>query len=1425
MAVRSSVLDFRVLGPLEVWRDGQPVKISGERQRELVTLLLLNLNEVVPAERLIEDLYGGDPSGTAANSVQALVSRLRRVLDEGVVVTKPPGYLLSADPDRVDLRLFERLAEEGRDALARGDPARATVVLREALGLWRGPPLVDLMAVDVVQPEVRRLEELRLAAWMDRIDADLAAGPGGEIVPEVEALVAANLLQERLRGQLMLALYRAGRQADALAVYRETRDLLHRELGLEPSRALQQLERAILVHDAALGPAALSRLPGPEVTVCPFKGLAAFEIADAEFFCGRERAVSEVVSRLASASFVGIVGPSGVGKSSLLRAGLLQRLSVGVLPGSARWRVAILRPGVHPAEQLLGALGGSVADLQSAILADERLVVVVDQLEEAFTLCEEGREREEFFASLADLADDPARRTLVVVCLRADFYGRCAHYPRFADLLSRSNVLVGPMERDELVRAIELPAGRAGLQAERALVDALVADVVNEPGALPLLSTMLLELWRRRDERVLRLDSYRDSGGVRGAVARLAEDAYAGLPVGEQALARTIFLRLALGDGDTVSRRRVPLGQFDAPAQTTLDRLVAARLLSVSDGAVEVAHEVVLREWPRLRQWLEDDREGRRVHSHLEAAAREWDAHGRDRIDLYRGQRLAAALEWAQTHPAEVNALERQFLDAARNAGEQTLRRLRASLAFVALLLAAAIVAGVATFISRSHAQHEATVALARQLGAEAVSEPRIDRAMLLARESFNLAPSQQTDGTLLATLLRSPAAIGTFTTPITDRPQLVRVSPDGRTIAVLMNTNLMRFYDTRTHRQIHTLPALNAAVPYMYLPGKDDLFVFQAAHASQYGNATGIHFSLIDTRTYRTLHTFPLDARTLNSPWAANSKSPVAATPDGRYEFLAYAVESKNGSDGAAYLDRWATARGGLPTTIPLRARGMLAIAATSDRRLVVATDGEVSTWDPVSLRRLSSRRIAALDDLSGPVAISPDGRVLDYGLSDGTVHFVDLVTGTVTAGAAAHASSVSAIGFSPDSRIAASGGDDGLVILWDPRTGQPLERLSGHDTGVHDLAFNGIGSTLYTSALDGTTLQWDLGGDRRFGRAFTIGAWPPAAHSPPPFAISPDGQTLAALASPTSVGLFSTASLRRTAVVVLPHGRQVTALAWAGHDLAVGDNAGGVGLYRIAGRPRLTARLHGLTRTVVALASSGRTLAAVDGIGPAGVPLGPTTGHLAIWNAGRLVRKPMPIKGILHGLAARLVFSRDRSLLAVAARNGPMLIVDARTGRPERAIQPTADDAVLTLGLSPQGTLAAGSYAGIVTLWNPRTGHELGHPILAGVALGAIAFDPTGHMFTTNGQKLWSTSTEQQLGADFPGGTTQGFAQWSNANFTPDGRYLFVVFADGSAYRWPATPAAWAAHACAVAGRNFTHEEWTRYIHGRAYSPICPS
>src|SRR3984885_7786180 len=276
-AQATAPVQFRILGPLGASREGEALALGGERQRSLLAILLVHANETVSTERLIEQLFGrsGSGSGNAANAIHVAVSRLRRALGDGsgaMLLTARGGYALELEPGQLDASRFESLLEEGRGLFAQGDPAGATKRLAEALRLWRGPPLADLAAADGVQPEIRRLEELRLLAEMERVDAELALGRAAEIVGQLERLIAQAPLQERLRAQMMLALYRSGRQAEALAAYREACALLRDELGLTPGAELRELERMILRHDAGLSANGTPRAPG---VVCPFKGLAA----------------------------------------------------------------------------------------------------------------------------------------------------------------------------------------------------------------------------------------------------------------------------------------------------------------------------------------------------------------------------------------------------------------------------------------------------------------------------------------------------------------------------------------------------------------------------------------------------------------------------------------------------------------------------------------------------------------------------------------------------------------------------------------------------------------------------------------------------------------------------------------------------------------------------------------------------------------------------------------------------------------------------------------------------------------------------------------------------------------------------------------------------------------------------------------------
>ena len=408
-----------------------------------------------------------------------------------------------------------------------------------------------------------------------------------------------------------------------------------------------------------------------------------------------------------------------------------------------------------------------------------------------------------------------------MVAVRADYYGHCAADPGLASLLAANHVLVGPMDPDELRRAVQLPARRAGLRLEPGLAEAMIGEVTEEPGGLPLLSCALLESWQHRQGRTLTLAAYRQAGGVRGAVARLAERAWQQLDPEQQQTARRILLRLAgPGEGEAVVRRQVPLDEVTTAGTSVsgqvLEALADQRLLTKGEDTVEVAHEALLREWPRLRGWLEEDVQGRTLHRHLIGAAREWDQSGRDPGELYRGARLTGALDWARDHPADLNQLERGFLEASRATAERELadarhraereartsRRLRGLLAGLAVVLVLALVAGGLALSLRGRAERQALVADAGRLGALAQTEDEIDRSVLLARQAVAMDDTLDRRGDLLAALVRHPAATAVMRAQL-DGISRLSLSADGRLLAMGDFNGRMAIFDTRSRRPL----------------------------------------------------------------------------------------------------------------------------------------------------------------------------------------------------------------------------------------------------------------------------------------------------------------------------------------------------------------------------------------------------------------------------------------------------------------------------------------------------------------------------------------------------------------------------------------------------------------------------------------------
>jgi basic membrane lipoprotein Med (substrate-binding protein (PBP1-ABC) superfamily)/DNA-binding SARP family transcriptional activator len=668
-------MQYRILGPLEVVDDaGSPAPGLGPpKQRALLALLVLRVGEVVPADRIIELLWGGRPPRTAGHSVQVYVSELRRCLTDlggDPIETRGGGYLLRADPEQVDSRHFARLVGAGQQLLRTDRPAEAATAFEEGLALWRGPVLVDVAAEDFAQEHIQELDGLRVDAMECLADARLTTGDGAAALPVLVAAISADPLRERLRALLMLALYRSGRHPEALRSYQRFRALLADELGIDPSPDLRRLHERILLHDPGLladGAADDDRRPAAARN--PYKGLRPFAEPDAPDFFGRSGLIERVLDELRLGTrLLTLVGPSGSGKSSLVAAGVLPRVRAGAVPGSGAWQVVPVLPdevGAAHLEQLV----------QSPV--DGPTVLVIDQLEELF-LHPDPAVTGSFLRALTALVTAPAGGTRAVVTLRADFYDRPLQHRDLAEEFLAGVVTVLPLSAGDLEQAVVRPAARVGAGIEPGLVAELVAEAVDRPGALPLLQYALTELFDRSGGGQMTSAAYHEIGGLRGALLRRAERLYTSFDPGQQDVATQVLLRLVrVVPGERDSRRRVPISELSGTdldpvaLSEVLEQLARHRLISLdrdtatAEGTLELAHEALLWEWDRFAGWVERHRAALGERDALLRAVEEWESSGKDADFLLKGRRLEKFATWSAQAGLRMTAREEELLAAS----------------------------------------------------------------------------------------------------------------------------------------------------------------------------------------------------------------------------------------------------------------------------------------------------------------------------------------------------------------------------------------------------------------------------------------------------------------------------------------------------------------------------------------------------------------------------------------------------------------------------------------------------------------------------------------------------------------------------------------------------------------------------------------
>ncbi len=1068
-------MGITVLGPLTVDGSGR----LGPRDRVVLQALATSQGQFVSADELIDALWGDHSPASAAKNLQSCVVRLRKALGHEAIVTSDHGYALVVPADQVDAWQFEAEVTRARELLTIGEADRVAFLLEQALALWTGRAFPDLPDWPPARREAERLDELRLGAEEMYVDALMRSGRPREVLARGHAMVSAAPLRERRWELLALAQYRTGAQGEALRTIRQLRAVLDNELGIDPSPDMAALERSILRQDADL----LVPQPLAVSATCPWQGLKAYDVDDADRFFGRAGDVASCLELLERNSFVALVGPSGSGKSSILRAGALAALRGRGL------KVVVITPGRHPMRSFMALFGNE----------GRTTVLAVDQAEEVFAVCEDPDERRAFLERLAG----EATRRPVLVTVRGDRLTQVTEHPGFSRLVERGLHLVGALDEAGLRDAVEGPARQAGLIVEPGLVDLLVHEVRHDPGALPLLSHALVETWQRREGHTLTVEGYLASGGIRGAVAQSAERLYASIGTAQRSRLRDLVLRLVSPglDGEAV-RTRVPrrLIASGADHEQLIELLVDARLVTSDEGVLEVTHEALARAWPRLRGWLEDDVEGQRIRHHLSGAADAWDTLGRPPSELYRGVRLTRALDWQSRTRSALTDTERAFLTVARAADEaeahsaaersraqsRLIRRLRTVLSVAVILLVVALAAGSLAAVQSRRASRSAatalaseTQAIARRAGAAALVTSDIDTALLLAVAAVRMDTSSQTLGSLIGVLSKHPALIAATPLP-GDDPRSLDLHPDGRHVAVLDTYHRLRVLDLPSGDQVADRQVgardteADETRPMRFSPNGDYLAVARTALGQhpvalldaatlepatrQPGGLGGGHWQTIDLR-------FSHDGSRLVSVL----RRMVRVDRDWKTRSVTAFV--------------WDVARPSAPVAAMdlTNPQGLASAALSPDGRRLYTLAPELKARD------LESGETTVLAEEKhapwGQLEVSPDGRVLAQSRGDlGETLLRNSKTGAILHRLLLDGEH-SGLRFSDDGRrLMTVTWHDRDVAVWDVRTGRQRVRLqlTEGNSGAVDLDAQGHG--LLSAAVDGAVREWDLTGERRY-------------------------------------------------------------------------------------------------------------------------------------------------------------------------------------------------------------------------------------------------------------------------------------------------------------------------------------------------------
>ncbi|WP_165553905.1 BTAD domain-containing putative transcriptional regulator [Kribbella capetownensis] len=1408
-------MGIAVLGPLTIEGEQGKPRVLARRDRIVLAALTVRPGQVVSAEELADVIWGDRLPPSWQKVIQGCVVRLRKVLGAGAIETVQLGYRLAVSLDEIDAQRFEHAVSRARDLLAVNEAERSALVLADALMLWRGRPHSDLDGWDVARIEVERLSELRQAAEELYVEAALRSGQHDKVLAKAGALVSEAPLRERRWALLATSQYQTGQQGEALRTIRRLREVLDRELGLDPSPEIDVLEQAILRQDPAL--VAESALPEPDA-VCPYRGLESYDVEDADGFFGRGADIAACLHKLADARVLAVVGPSGCGKSSLVRAGVAAAFRAD---GK---RVAIMTPGAHPASALAAAVPGT----------GPPPVLVVDQCEEVFSLCHDAAERETFLATLSSL------ESIVIVSLRADRIADISAHPAFARTVEQGLYLLSGMTRDALRSAIEQPARMAALTVEPGLTDLVVNEVADEPGALPLMSHALAETWQRREGRTLTVAGYNASGGIRGAVAQSAEQIYEQTAGEQRPVLRDLLLRLVTPgpDGEPIRsrlpRRLVVTGPAD---DAMVDRLVASRLVTSDDGVVGLAHESLARAWPRLRQWLDDDLEGQRILHHLAVAADSWDDLGRPDSELYRGSRLARASDWRAHTTSTLTATEQDFLTASTRASQDELRaaevqarrqlsinrRLRVALVTGAFLLVGALIAGLIAGRQADRADQAATSELARQVGARAQLTDDISLSLLLATHGVRLQDSPETRANLVAAINKHPGLVRSAPAPL-GRIENLDVSPDGRRIVSGDSRATVQLYDATSGQALdsYTLGPIGIAPHQVVI----DEQVYTTARFSPDGRliaayaANGIGQPLDPTRPLRLLSAAALDEvpqqLVLPEPGDLRFHS-LAFSADGGY--LAAGVQKGLEAAGdVAYGLVWDLRdRQRLPRWVALP-RSPQRVALSPDGRTIYSSS-PLAAYDVGTGKALWQRQdlVGALSiDVSSTGSLLAVQQLEPAHADSAATALVEAGTGKTVRVLRGQADATRGLAFSADETRIATTDYNREVTVWSAATGDPIQRIQTAEVSWA-VAFSPDGRTLYTGGSEGILRAFDLAGQRQYlshdpsaparrylhvlpsgdGRSIAY-LWRDANGSWVSFSDAATGRTT----SPTSLGLALEGG-PRTPAAWHPNGKRLA--VHDAHAISVVDagsgkllkQAKGLDISSIAyvdnGTTLVTGNAHGYRSFDEGLEHEGVDFARHADCCTAPAPDGRTSVFFddspnyanVHWRILRVETGQVLAEGDVDPGLNYASYSPDGSMIALAGASGEVFTIDVATRSLRRAPTQGHSDEAVFVRFSPDGSkLVSGAEDGTVSLWD------------------AHSLELLGRVSVSSGGK--------------PVGAVPSFV---------DGNDVVRIAAyDGMVYRWDTRIERAIATACAMAGRNLTADEWRQAFGNRPYESTCP-